>query len=165
MAYDLILSAVVGIGLSIVIIFFNTRNSAFYVEQYLKTSTSESSSDSPAKPFSKRNRSIDALEQIYGVKEADVMNDQSANHHPNDVNADQDKQEKVMDNPIDLFYFIEWIIFIAFICIVCYLVNESTGGDLARMLVGMFPREFEVLGLKEYFERIIRQPHDIVQDL
>ena len=64
------------------------------------------------------------------------------------ISPEEEKQQinwfKVLDG------FIIFVLFAMF----CYFFNFSTNGDFGRVIVGLFPREFEVLGLKERLERI-----------
>jgi hypothetical protein len=39
-----------------------------------------------------------------------------------------------------------FVIFILF-AVFCYFLNFSTNGDFGRIIVGLFPREFEALGM------------------
>jgi hypothetical protein len=56
--------------------------------------------------------------------------------------------------PVNWFKILDGFVIVILLALFCYFFNNSTNGDFARVLVGLFPREFEALGLKEYFERL-----------
>jgi hypothetical protein len=56
--------------------------------------------------------------------------------------------------PVNWFKILDGFVIVILLGLFCYFFNRSTNGDFARILVGLFPREFEALGLKEYFERL-----------
>jgi hypothetical protein len=47
---------------------------------------------------------------------------------------------------------IDWFIYLTLFCAFCYFFNVSTNGDFGRVVAGIFPREFETLGLKKFLE-------------
>ncbi len=47
-----------------------------------------------------------------------------------------------------------WFIFLVLVGALLYFCNINSNGDVGRVLAGMFPKEFETLGLKKYLERI-----------
>jgi Fe2+ transport system protein B len=55
--------------------------------------------------------------------------------------------KKNIEDQFDYYYLLEWIILIIAIFISIYAINHSTGGDLMDRLRGLFPLEFETLGL------------------
>lgn len=49
---------------------------------------------------------------------------------------------------------VEWGLFVGMIGAGLFALNSVSEGNFARIMVGIFPVEFEALGLKEYFERV-----------
>ena len=101
------------------------------------------------------------LQRVLGMDEQDIRQATKSiplcgsGHWPKEdnrpaesVSPEEEKQHlnwfKVLDG------FIIFVLFAMF----CYFFNFSTNGDFGRVIVGLFPREFEVLGLKERLERI-----------
>lgn len=101
------------------------------------------------------------LQRVLGMDEQDIRQATKSlplcgsGHSPKEdnrsvesVSPEEEKQHinwfKVLDG------FIIFVLFAMF----CYFFNFSTNGDFGRVIVGLFPREFEVLGLKERLERI-----------
>ena len=58
------------------------------------------------------------------------------------------------DEPTNWVKILDTCIFLIMIAVFCYFVQLSTQGNFGRVLAGIFPREFETLGLKTYMERI-----------
>ena len=68
--------------------------------------------------------------------------------------------------PVNWFKILDGFVIVILLALFFYFFNSSTNGDFARVLVGLFPREFEALGLKEYFERLSSDdPRITKQDL
>ena len=59
-----------------------------------------------------------------------------------------------LDVPVNWFKILDGFVIFILIAVFCYSFNFSTNGDFGRVLVGLFPREFKALGLKEYLERM-----------
>lgn len=64
----------------------------------------------------------------------------------------EDAKEQL--GPVNWFKILDGFVIVILLAAFCYFFNSSTNGDFARVLVGLFPREFEALGLKDYFERL-----------
>lgn len=71
---------------------------------------------------------------------------------------DRTKEQYEIDEPVNWFKILDGFVIIILLAICCYFFNHSTNGDFGRILVGLFPKEFKALGLKEYFEKL--SPND-----
>jgi hypothetical protein len=58
------------------------------------------------------------------------------------------------DEGFNIFKVIDKILLIMAIIGLFYYLNKATNGDFMRAVVGIFPKEAETLGVKEYFERV-----------
>jgi len=90
------------------------------------------------------------LQKKFGISEDDIKKaiKQTRNELNNKTNSIN------IDESISIWKMIDWIIYIILIFGFCYFFNVSTKGDFGRVLAGMFPREFETLGLKKYLEKV-----------
>lgn len=126
------------------------------------------------------NPSVETLEMLYGVKETDVLQDQNMitesdksgeskmdhlqDSQPQEVDIDSNpnnSQPSGDEMPADVSLddiknssIIDLIMFSVMVGFIGYAVNEATDGDFMRIIVAIFSKEFEALGLKEYFERV-----------
>jgi len=58
------------------------------------------------------------------------------------------------EEPVNWFKILDGFVIFILLAVFCYFFNFSTNGDFGRVIVGLFPREFEALGLKEFLERM-----------
>lgn len=73
-----------------------------------------------------------------------------------------------MDLSVSPSYIIDWIVFLIIACVVIYGINIASDGDFGRIIVAVFPTEFEALGLKHYIESVSYsqpQPHSLHNEL
>jgi nitrate reductase NapE component len=56
------------------------------------------------------------------------------------------------DESMSIFKMLDWLIFLILIFVAFHFLNVTSHGDFGRVLCGIFPREFEWLGLKTYLE-------------
>ena len=101
------------------------------------------------------------LQRVLGMNEGDVReatrkySQLSASSSSSDWRLRRDGDTStVPDEPWNWFKVLDGFVMFILLAIFCYFFNVSTNGDFARILVGLFPKEFEALGLKEYFERL-----------
>jgi hypothetical protein len=100
------------------------------------------------------------LQKVLGMDEHDVREATRQSHKGSAVSGPygsryESKREAVDEQlgPINWFKILDGFVIVILLATCCFFFNSSTNGDFARILVGLFPREFEALGLKEYFER------------
>jgi hypothetical protein len=160
---DILISAVVGASLSLCIIWINTQQSHVFAaayesnRQHIDTANNKST-------LNKTNKSVETLELLYGVKETDVIQDQTVNspsdgkiHQRLPVDSDAPSQDNSSDDDSlhrSSFSIIDWVVFIVMILFIGHVINEFSGGDFLRLLAAIFSREFEALGLREYVDRV-----------
>jgi len=60
----------------------------------------------------------------------------------------------MLNEPTNWVKVLDTAIFLVMIAVFCYFVQLSSKGNFGRMLAGIFPREFQTLGLKQYMERV-----------
>ena len=64
--------------------------------------------------------------------------------------AEVEMEEPFISNAVRI---IEKLMLVACVVGGIWSLNVMTQGDVGRMIVGIFPKEMELLGLKEYFEQ------------
>lgn len=101
------------------------------------------------------------LQKVLGMDEQDVREATRLSHmgpasNRSNVGRYESKRNATNEptGPVNWFKVLDGFVIFGLLAVFCYFFNTSTNGDFARVLVGLFPREFEALGLKEYFERL-----------
>ena len=99
------------------------------------------------------------LTKVLGIDESEVL-DAVRTANQTSSSSSQSKAfwqrdgTTMMDQPTNWVKILDTCIFLVMIAVFCYFVQLSTQGNFGRVLAGIFPREFETLGLKQYMERI-----------
>ena len=173
---DLIISSLLGVGLFVVIFYYNKNSNKKIIHNNEEgkdnkvdnnnDNNKENEETNEEKELKLKNNELldkylnesndddivkktQFLQKKFGVSEADIKN--AIKQTRKDLN---DKNSFNMDESISIWKIVDWIVYIILIVAACYFFNVSTKGDFGRVLAGMFPREFETLGLKKYIERV-----------
>ena len=100
------------------------------------------------------------LQRVLGMNEGDIReatrkSQLSESSYSSDWQLRRDRNTSSdLEEPWNWFKILDGFVIFILLAIFCYFFNLSTNGDFGRILVGLFPKEFEALGLKEYFERL-----------
>lgn len=170
---DLIISSLLGVGVFIVIFYCNNKsimktnvNNDEEVKDN-KNDTNDTNETNEEKELRLKNNELldkylnesndenlikktQFLQKKFGVSEDDIK--KAIKQTRNELN--DKKGFSNMDESISIWKMIDWFVYIVLIFGACYFFNVSTKGDFGRVLAGMFPREFETLGLKKYLEKL-----------
>ncbi len=153
---EIVLSCVIGIVLSVVIIYFGTRS---------KTPHLKADDDCPKDAFNntqhekqlKINEAVfikksKKLQELFGVSEAQVHQAiQETNE--NISNKSIKNGNELNDYEFNWFGLLDTIVFVGFICCAFFAINSFSHGEFGRILLGMFPKEFESLKMTQYLEQ------------
>ena len=105
------------------------------------------------------------LTKVLGIDESEVF-DAVRNASPSSTTTtsssnptafwqrDGTTSSALLDEPTNWVKILDTCIFLVMVAVFFYFVQLSTQGNFGRVLAGIFPREFETLGLKQYMERI-----------
>jgi hypothetical protein len=94
---------------------------------------------------------IDETEIIHAMQMARPMTGASgAMNHP----ATAKEFDMLLEEPVNWYKIVDAIVLFVLVAVLIYFLQLSTQGNFGRVLCGLFPREFETLGLREYLERI-----------
>lgn len=101
------------------------------------------------------------LQRVLGMNEGDIREATRESSQLSESSSSSDWQVRRdrnapadLEEPWNWFKILDGFVIFILLAIFCYFFNVSTNGDFGRVLVGLFPKEFEALGLKEYFERL-----------
>ena len=92
-----------------------------------------------------------SLQKFLGLSEDDVR--KAVRKTKDSATSDANNS----DNFTSWIKMLDWAVFLFAIVFIVFLINQQTNGDFARILAGIFPREFEALGLKARIEKISEQ--------
>lgn len=121
---DLIISACTGVALSICLIYFNIAD--------INAETSASKED-------EKDNDNDSIMNLTKKLIGDTEDG-----YPEEIN---------MNWELRIDQILNWLAFILFLVISGYMLQIHTNGDFMRVVIAIFPSEFETLGMKDYFER------------
>mmetsp|Transcript_18337 Transcript_18337/g.16619 ORF Transcript_18337/g.16619 Transcript_18337/m.16619 type:complete len:117 (+) Transcript_18337:1-351(+) len=90
------------------------------------------------------------------VSSIKIFNDnkQFQTENSNSNKSFTDSSELDTSDGFSISYIINKLISLLLIIIMGYVINIFTDGNFVRIIVAIFPKEFEVLGLKDYFEKV-----------
>ena len=100
------------------------------------------------------------LQRVLGMDEQDIRHaTKTLPIHGSDLspkveNISVKKVRAEEEQNVNWFKVLDGFIIFVLLAMFCYFFNFSTNGDFGRVIVGLFPREFEALGLKERLERL-----------
>ena len=95
------------------------------------------------------------LQKVLGMDEQDIRQATTTlplcrtGNWPVEGNKSVDNTSPEEEEHVNWFKILDGFIIFVLFATFCYFFNFSTNGDFGRVLVGLFPREFEALGLKE----------------
>ena len=100
------------------------------------------------------------LQRVLGMEEQDIRQatkilSPCGSSHGSKESIESVKNTDLQDDqPVNWFKVLDGLIIFVLFAMFCYFFNFSTNGDFGRVIVALFPREFEALGLKERLERL-----------
>ena len=177
-SYDLLISTVLGVVLFVVIFYYNNNNNKPTIVKQDEQDTSSSSSSkedtnnetnenetNEEKELRLKNKELldkylsedneeklikktAFLQKKFGIGEDDIK------RAIKDTRKDLLNKNHNLEDSLSIWKMVDWFIYLALICGFCYFFNVSTNGDFGRVIAGLFPREFETLGLKTVLEQV-----------
>lgn len=138
------------------------------VREYVRNDDSEFENSVAEEFMIKKTRK---LQKVLGMDEHDVrealrnlpekpitsIDDSTSNSSPGSYSFKRDTNFSYEER-VNWFKLLDGFILLILFAVFCFFFNHSTNGDFGRVIVGLFPREFEALGLKEILERM--SPND-----
>ena len=94
---------------------------------------------------------IDETEIIHAMQTANPMVGMTGVMNQSGTSTGRDV---LLDEPVNWYKMVDAIVLFVLVGVLIYFLQLSTHGNFGRVLCGLFPREFETLGLKERLERI-----------
>lgn len=152
LGYDIIFSVVFGGILSLVIITNGSSKKA--IEKRSDTETEVDVNDGVSSKIlatqiplineSKFNQKSKKFQELIGLSEEQIHTAVELTNNSikvGDVRSEDD---------VTWFSILDSLIFVSLICFSLYFINVVSHGDFGRMLLALFPKEFESLKLTEY---------------
>eukprot|EP01041_Mallomonas_annulata_P014719 gene14719-31291_t len=168
---DLIISSLIGLILAGGIIIFLSRNPGkpfdYSTGEYIDLYSTQNSEKSEGNENNENDVGLDLSESIQRISEEDLLkktaslqkflglSEDDIRHAVRKTNKELDTGIIEQDN-VSWSKIFDWILFIVALCIIGYFANKQTNGDIGRVLAGLFPREFETLGIKKQMEEVSR---------
>jgi hypothetical protein len=148
---DMILSILIGGVLSIIIIIISssTKSSGNNNESKISDSIEVINNKVPLinEPIFKEKSK--RIQEMFGLSEEQI-------HNALQETNNSLKIEKINAQPEDevsWFSILDSAIFVSLICFSLYFINVVSHGDFGRMLLALFPKEFESLKMTEYIRK------------
>ena len=94
---------------------------------------------------------IDEKEIIHAIQMANPVVGTTGVMNPSVTAAERGM---LLDEPVNWHKIVDAVILFVLVGVLVYCLQLSSQGNFGRVLCGLFPREFETLGLKGYLERI-----------
>ncbi len=146
---DIILSIFIGGILSIVIIASSSTKPTNKIESKITNSHENIEDKFPLINESISTEKLKSVQKMFGLSEEQFH---SAIQDTNDSLKMENSVQRPEDE-ITWFSILDSVIFVALICFSLYFINVVSHGDFGRMLLALFPKEFDSLKMTEYIRK------------